>query len=343
MRSSSRALKARETTAEAVLERCLQRIAERNRTLNAFITVFEARGARAGAGGRSGDCRWAGIAVRCTASRSPSRTCSTSAARRPRPRRACGRTTSLTPMPRSIARTARRRRGLHRQDQSPRVRARNDQRGVGVRSRAASARSKPIAGRLFRRVGGVGRRRDVLRLARHRYRRIHPHPVGGLRPRRLKPTLGELSTDGCRAPERDAGSRRADCAGRWRTRRFSTTCCAGKRASVRVQAGRSPRVEARRFRATTFCPCSTRRSASAFEAACARLRDAGATLDDVAIPHAGDVAAIYLHIVLAEAAAYHAKTLERRPTTTRRTCACASRWADTSWPKTTRARCAGAS
>jgi len=36
----SRALQARETTAEAVVERCLQRIAERNATLNAFITVF---------------------------------------------------------------------------------------------------------------------------------------------------------------------------------------------------------------------------------------------------------------------------------------------------------------
>ena len=33
----------------------------------------------------------------------------------------------------------------------------------------------------------------------------------------------------------------------------------------------------------------------------------------MSIPHAGDIAAIYLHIVLAEAAAYHAKTLERRP------------------------------
>src|SRR5436309_7045923 len=37
----SRALKARETTAEAVLERCLRRIAERNGTINAFITIFE--------------------------------------------------------------------------------------------------------------------------------------------------------------------------------------------------------------------------------------------------------------------------------------------------------------
>src|SRR5262249_41500795 len=37
----SRALKSRDTTAEAVLDGCLARIAERNRALNAFITIFE--------------------------------------------------------------------------------------------------------------------------------------------------------------------------------------------------------------------------------------------------------------------------------------------------------------
>lgn len=52
--------------------------------------------------------------------------------------------------------------------------------------------------------------------------------------------------------------------------------------------------------------------ASTFEATCARLRDAGVTLDDVTIPHSGDIAPIYLHIALAEAAAYHAKALEGR-------------------------------
>jgi aspartyl-tRNA(Asn)/glutamyl-tRNA(Gln) amidotransferase subunit A len=52
--------------------------------------------------------------------------------------------------------------------------------------------------------------------------------------------------------------------------------------------------------------------ASAFEGACARLRDAGALLEDIDIAHAGDIAAIYLHIVLVEAAAYHAKTLDNR-------------------------------
>jgi len=49
---------------------------------------------------------------------------------------------------------------------------------------------------------------------------------------------------------------------------------------------------------------------AAFEAACATLSDAGALLEEVDIPHAGDIAPIYLHIVLAEAAAIHAKTLD---------------------------------
>jgi aspartyl-tRNA(Asn)/glutamyl-tRNA(Gln) amidotransferase subunit A len=52
--------------------------------------------------------------------------------------------------------------------------------------------------------------------------------------------------------------------------------------------------------------------ASAFAAACQRLRGAGVVMDDVEIAHANDVAAIYVHIVLAEAAAYHARTLESR-------------------------------
>jgi aspartyl-tRNA(Asn)/glutamyl-tRNA(Gln) amidotransferase subunit A len=52
--------------------------------------------------------------------------------------------------------------------------------------------------------------------------------------------------------------------------------------------------------------------AGAFEALCARLSDAGATVEDVEIPHAADIAPIYLHIVLTEAAAFHAKTLESR-------------------------------
>ncbi len=49
-----------------------------------------------------------------------------------------------------------------------------------------------------------------------------------------------------------------------------------------------------------------------FELTCAALADAGATLEDVRLPHAADVATIYSHIVLSEGAAYHAATLESR-------------------------------
>jgi aspartyl-tRNA(Asn)/glutamyl-tRNA(Gln) amidotransferase subunit A len=52
--------------------------------------------------------------------------------------------------------------------------------------------------------------------------------------------------------------------------------------------------------------------AASFEATCESLAAAGAQLDEVQIPHASDIAPIYLHIVLAEAAALHAKTLDSR-------------------------------
>jgi aspartyl-tRNA(Asn)/glutamyl-tRNA(Gln) amidotransferase subunit A len=52
--------------------------------------------------------------------------------------------------------------------------------------------------------------------------------------------------------------------------------------------------------------------AEGFGRACARLQEAGVELHDVVLPHAGDIAPIYLHIVLSEAAAYHAETLESR-------------------------------
>jgi aspartyl-tRNA(Asn)/glutamyl-tRNA(Gln) amidotransferase subunit A len=52
--------------------------------------------------------------------------------------------------------------------------------------------------------------------------------------------------------------------------------------------------------------------ASAFDQATARLQEAGVTLRDATIAHAGDIAPIYVHIVLSEAATYHAKTLESR-------------------------------
>jgi len=53
--------------------------------------------------------------------------------------------------------------------------------------------------------------------------------------------------------------------------------------------------------------------AAAFATTCDALFTAGVTLKDVNIPHAADTAVVYLHIVLAEAAAYHGPTLDAMP------------------------------
>lgn len=44
-----------------------------------------------------------------------------------------------------------------------------------------------------------------------------------------------------------------------------------------------------------------------------RLRRKGATVSEVALPHANDIAAVYLHLVFGDAAEYHARTLTTRP------------------------------
>lgn len=53
--------------------------------------------------------------------------------------------------------------------------------------------------------------------------------------------------------------------------------------------------------------------ADGFERLCAQLTDQGAEIDEVAVPHAIDIATIYTLIVLSEAAALHAASLESRP------------------------------
>jgi aspartyl-tRNA(Asn)/glutamyl-tRNA(Gln) amidotransferase subunit A len=62
-----------------------------------------------------------------------------------------------------------------------------------------------------------------------------------------------------------------------------------------------------------FCDLLDPEVRRAFEAALDRLRGAGAHIGEIEIRHAQDIAPIYLHIVLAEAAAYHAVTLDATP------------------------------
>jgi aspartyl-tRNA(Asn)/glutamyl-tRNA(Gln) amidotransferase subunit A len=52
---------------------------------------------------------------------------------------------------------------------------------------------------------------------------------------------------------------------------------------------------------------------TAFHGALEAIASGGGHVGTASIPHALDIAPVYLHLVLADAAAYHARTLERRP------------------------------
>jgi aspartyl-tRNA(Asn)/glutamyl-tRNA(Gln) amidotransferase subunit A len=62
-----------------------------------------------------------------------------------------------------------------------------------------------------------------------------------------------------------------------------------------------------------FCDVLDDEVRARFEESLVRLREAGARIDETDIPHANDVAGVYLTLVLADAAAYHAATLEAVP------------------------------
>jgi aspartyl-tRNA(Asn)/glutamyl-tRNA(Gln) amidotransferase subunit A len=62
-----------------------------------------------------------------------------------------------------------------------------------------------------------------------------------------------------------------------------------------------------------FCDLLDDEVRARFDEALERLRWAGVHVDDIEIRHAADIAAVYLHIVLSDAAAYHAEALETMP------------------------------
>jgi aspartyl-tRNA(Asn)/glutamyl-tRNA(Gln) amidotransferase subunit A len=127
----------------------------------------------------------------------------------------------------------------------------------------------------------------------------------------LKPTFGEVSTDGV-VPL----SRTLDHVGPL------TSSVADAYIVYRALAGdESPRplraapVSGLRLGVLRryFCDVLEDEVRSQFDATIERLRQAGARVQDVEIRHVEDIAPIYLHIVLADAAAYHAATLEACP------------------------------
>ncbi|HEX3645167.1 MAG TPA: amidase, partial [Vicinamibacterales bacterium] len=64
---------------------------------------------------------------------------------------------------------------------------------------------------------------------------------------------------------------------------------------------------------TYFCDLLDDEVRARFEEALARLSVAGARIDEIEIHHAAEIASVYLHLVMADAAAYHAATLESMP------------------------------
>jgi len=62
-----------------------------------------------------------------------------------------------------------------------------------------------------------------------------------------------------------------------------------------------------------FCDLLDDEVRGRFDAAVGRLRAAGVHVDDIDIRHAADIATVYLHIAMGDAAAYHAATLESMP------------------------------
>ncbi|HEY3159642.1 MAG TPA: amidase [Vicinamibacterales bacterium] len=306
----SRALKARETTAEAVVERCLQRIAERNATLNAFIVVFgdeareQAREAdrEIAAGRQRGPLHGVPISLKdlfdvCGAP--------TTAASRVRRHHVAGADAPSVAALRDAGAIIIGKTNLHEfafgttNEDSAFGPARhpldlNRSPGGSSGGSAASVADGMCFASMGTDTGGS------IRI---------PSAVCGLVG--LKPTFGELPTGGvvplsttldhigpiCRSVD-DAAML------------YDVLLGDGARPAGTPIDPRALRLGVPR---SYFLSLLDPQVAFVFESACERLREAGATLEDVPIPHAGDVAAIYLHIVLTEAAAYHAKTLERRP------------------------------
>ena len=127
----------------------------------------------------------------------------------------------------------------------------------------------------------------------------------------LKPTFGEVSTDGVLPLSRtldhvgplapsvtDAWHMYHALVGRPATRPLS----AAPASSLRIGVPRK-----------YFCEVLDDDVRERFERAIETLRRAGARVDEVGIQHADAIAPTYLHIVLSDAAAYHAATLESMP------------------------------
>lgn len=305
----ARALQARELTAQAVTERCLTAIAEGNPSLNAFIRVLagaareQARRADAEmvAGRFRGPLHGVPVSLKDLIDLSGT---TTTAASRVRQGHLATRDATVVTRLREAGAVLIGKTNLHEFA----LGTTNEDSAFGPARHPLDRSRSP---------GGSSGGSAVSVLADMAYASIGTDTGGSIRiPAAacglvgLKPTIGEIPTDGvvplsgtldhvgplCRSVE--------DARILYDVLRGAPTA-----QGMRPRDARGLRLGVLR---DYFLALLDPQVGTSFESACARLREAGIELHDVAIPHAGDVAPIYLHIVLSEAAAYHAKTLESR-------------------------------
>ncbi len=311
------ALYSREVTSEAITNRCLAAIAERNPSLNAFITVLadaaHEQALRADAEMDAGRYRGPlhGVPVSLKDLIDLSGTTTSAASRVRRGHMATGDATIAARLREAgaiiIGKT-----NLH-----------EFAFGTTNEDSAFGAARHPLDPN--RSPGGSSGGSAVSVLADMAYASVGTDTGGSVRiPSAacglvgLKPTVGEIPTDGvvplsgtldhvgpiCRSVE-DAGILYDVLRGAAPTPMPTPAPTLGKRAP-----------EARGLRLGVlrdyFMAPLDPEVATSFERACARLQGAGVELHDVAVAHADDIVPVYLHIVLPEAAAYHASTLESR-------------------------------
>lgn len=306
----SRSLQARATTSAEVTERCLQQIAGRDPSINAFITVLadEAREqARTAdqeivAGRYRGPLHGVPISLKDLIDL---RGTPTSAASRVRRRHVAGRDSVVAARLRAAGAVFVGKTNLHEFA----LGTTNEDSAYGPVHHPLDPTRSP---------GGSSGGSAAAILADMCYASIGSDTGGSIRiPSAacglvgLKPAFGEIPIDGvvplsstldhvgplCRSVE-DAAILHQMLAG------VSTPAPVAPRELRRLRLG-IPRPY---FFAALDPDISAR-----FEEACQRLTTAGAILEDVSIPHAADAPAIYLHVALPEAAACHAQTLERQP------------------------------
>jgi aspartyl-tRNA(Asn)/glutamyl-tRNA(Gln) amidotransferase subunit A len=305
----SRALRERRLTAQAVTERCLQRIEERNTSINAFIRVLSdearAQAARAdgeiAAGHDRGPLHGVPVSLKDLID---VRGVPTTAASRVREGHVASRDASVTARLREAGAILIGKTNLHEfafgttnEDSAfgPVLHPLDPNRSPGGSSGGSAA--SVLDGMAYASIGtDTG---GSVRI---------PAAACGLVG--LKPALGDIPTDGI-VPL----SASMDHVGPLCRSVADAAILYDVLRGARVARPLAPR-DVRGLRLGIpreyFLAVLDRQVAAAFEGACARLTEAGVILEDVAIPHAGDIAPVYLHIVLAEAAAYHAKTLESR-------------------------------